>query len=114
MNCQDGKRRSLRPKIVALGHAYLSGMPLAHTPTSVATPKDALARVCTQGYAVAGQQIEIGLRSLAVPVRNSADTVVAGINALVSVARLSFARMEARLLPFLREATEGLTPAFSR
>lgn len=198
VDCQDGKRYALRPKIVALGHAYLSGMSLAHwaqpvldrlsqtmdeacslavldgqdivyvarsassrilspslnvggrlpayctsiglvmlahlsdaaladffaqvrftpytshTLTSVAALKDALARVRAQGYAVADQQIEIGLRSIAVPVRNNAGKVVAGINALLPVARLSVAQMEARLLPPLLKAADELTPAFSR
>lgn len=198
VDCQDGRRYSLRPKIVSLGHAYLSGMSLAHwaqpvldrfsqtmdeacslavldgldivyvarsassrilspslnvggrlpayctsiglvllahlqdgpledylskvrftpytshTITSVPALKDALAQVRAQRYAVADQQIEIGLRSIAVPVRNSVGKVVAGINALLPVARLSVAQMEARLLPPLLSAAEELTPAFSR
>jgi len=196
--CEDGRRFSLRPKIVSLGHAYLSGMALAHwaqpvldrlsqtveeacslavldgqdilyvarsTSSRIISPslnvgsrlpayctsiglvilaylpepaledylakvrfipftshtiispealREVLALVRAKGYAVADQQIEIGLRSIAVPVRNTADKVVAGINVLIQSSRLSVVQMEAQLVPPLLRAAEELTPAFSR
>ena len=48
-----------------------------------------LQQVRTQGYAIANQQMEIGLRSIAVPVRDKAGTVVSGINIIGPTSRMA-------------------------
>lgn len=195
---EDGNRYSLLPKIVSLGHAYLSATPLsaraqptldrlselvqescslavldgqdilyiarssssrimspslnvgsrlpanctsigqvlmAHLPemdlpkylaevkfrpytkltiTSADELRTTLERVRKDGFAIADQQLEVGLRSIAVPVRNTAGEVVAGINIIVQSARTTITELKTRFLPPLREAAEELGPILSR
>jgi len=70
--------------------------------------KKMLLQVRSQGYAIANQQMEIGLRSIAVPVRDKAGTVVSGINIIGPTTRMGIEHMRTRFLPLLREAAEAL------
>jgi IclR family pca regulon transcriptional regulator len=70
-----------------------------------------LQRVRNQGYALVDQELEIGLRSLAVPVRTRAGSVVGAINTGVQAARVTKEEMLERFLPVLREAAERLAMA---
>ncbi len=66
-----------------------------------------LDRVRAQGFATVDEELEIGLRSLAVPVRDEAGQVVAAIN--VGTAReRSIANLVVEALPVLREAAVRL------
>jgi len=60
------------------------------------------------GYAVVDQELEIGLRSIAVPVRSASGTVVAAINVSVHAAHATVRQMETRFLPHLRAASHDL------
>ena len=60
------------------------------------------------GYAVVDQELEIGLRSIAVPVRSASGTVVAAINVSVHAAHATVRQMETRFLPHLRAAGHDL------
>jgi IclR family transcriptional regulator, pca regulon regulatory protein len=59
-------------------------------------------------YAVADQEMEIGLRSIAVPVRNASGTVVAGINVIGHAARVNIRQMKTVHLPHLQAAAREL------
>lgn len=52
----------------------------SHTLTDAAAILRELARVWAQGYAVIDQEVELGLRSIAVPVLNARGKVVAALN----------------------------------
>lgn len=67
-----------------------------------------LARVRAQGHAVNDQEIEIGLRSIAVPVLNARGQVVAALNVGLSAARAEAAELSARFLPQLLRAQAEL------
>ncbi len=67
-----------------------------------------LARVRAQGHAVNDQEIEIGLRSIAVPVLNARGQVVAALNVGLSAARAEAAELPARFLPQLLRAQAEL------
>lgn len=87
--------------------AYLDRVGLrALTPKTV-TDKgllyEIIRRVQIQGFALADEELELGLRSLAVPVRNRPGRVVAAINIGVHAARVSATEMIERLLPILEE-----------
>ncbi|HWU09783.1 MAG TPA: IclR family transcriptional regulator C-terminal domain-containing protein, partial [Streptomyces sp.] len=84
-----------------LDHAELR--PLApHTLTRRAELEAALERVRTEGYALVDEELEAGLRSIAVPVRDRAGTAVASINvAMHSSSRTIDACLE-QVLPELR------------
>ncbi len=63
-------------------------------------------RVRERGFALVDQELELGLRSVAVPVRTASGTVVAAINASTQAARVTCPEMEARFLPPLHHAAE--------
>jgi IclR family pca regulon transcriptional regulator len=65
------------------------------------------ARAC--GYALNDQELELGLRSLAVPVRGAAGNVLAALNVGVPAARVSAAYMVEVFLPVLREGADELS-----
>ena len=67
-----------------------------------------LADVRRDGYALVDQELEIGLRSIAVPVRDGAGRCVAAINVGTQSARVSVAEMQARFLAPLRAAANEL------
>ena len=81
------------------------------TPRTLVT-KDALseavARVRRHRYALVDQELEIGLRSIAVPVRDFRERVAAAINVSVQASRVTSAEMEKRFLPALRTAADEL------
>lgn len=79
-----------------------------HTLMTVEALRAELARVHTQGYAVIDQELEIGLRSIAVPIAAPDGQVVAAINVGLQAARVSVAEMEERILPVLRDAAAEL------
>lgn len=92
--------------------AYLRRVePTPQTPRTVTSTTELAAIIDTvgrRGYAVVDQELEIGLRSIAVPVRDQSGRVVAAMNVGTQVSRFSVAEMESRLLPALREAAEEL------
>jgi IclR family pca regulon transcriptional regulator len=69
-----------------------------------------LERVRAQGYALVDQELELGLRSIAVPVRNARGRVLAAMNVGVQAGRVSQEEMLERFLPVLQRAAQGLTP----
>ena len=69
---------------------------------------DAIARVRKQQYAVVDQELEIGLRSIAVPVKDFRQRVAAAINVSVQATRVSVAEMEKTFMPALNAAAQEL------
>jgi len=78
------------------------------TVTSRDTLLQILQEVRQKGYAIVDQELEIGLRSLAVPVRNGRGEVVAAMNVGAQAVRISKRDMETTALPHLRHAAEEL------
>lgn len=94
--------------------AYLEETPLKRlTPYTLTDPallRAELERVRVQGYALVDQELELGLRSIAVPVRNARGRVLAAMNVGVQAGRVSKAEMLERFLPVLQSAAQSLTP----
>lgn len=92
--------------------AYLSRVELRpfteRTITSPARLREQLAAIRQQDYAIADQFMELTVRSIAVPVRNTAGTVVAGINVIVQAGRVSLRDMRSLYLPHLQAAARDL------
>lgn len=65
-------------------------------------------RVATEGYAILDEELEIGVRSVAVPVKGKAG-VVAALNVGMSTARVSLEDLRKRILPALRETAADLS-----
>jgi IclR family pca regulon transcriptional regulator len=79
------------------------------TPRTVTDPGElgaVLESVARSGYALVDEELEEGLRSLAVPVRDRAGTVVAAVNVAMHSVRRTRAQCVDELLPQLR-ATAG-------
>jgi IclR family pca regulon transcriptional regulator len=108
----------------SMGRVLLAGLPndqvyarLSATPLAKLTPhtlidSEALLReietVRNQGYSLVDQELEIGLRSIAVPVRNGRGHVVAAINIGTSAARVPMERLAVEYLPKLRSLQDDL------
>jgi IclR family transcriptional regulator, pca regulon regulatory protein len=91
---------------------YLSRVNLVphttRTITSVEKLRLALRNVRRNGYALVDQELEVGLRSLAVPVYAPSGRVVATINLSGNAPRMSVLEMQTRFLPHLRNAANEL------
>lgn len=81
-----------------------------HTLYEIAPLMDEIARVASQGYAVIDQELEIGLRSIGVPLINNRGETVAAINIGAQAARVSVAEMVEMYLPLMRSTREELRP----
>lgn len=107
----------------SLGRALLSDLEepqllevLQQKPPQMATPftktaiKDlilAIEVVRKQGYAFVDQELELGLKSIAVPVRGANGTVIAALN-VATVGKTSRTTLERSLLPALRECAREI------
>lgn len=92
--------------------AYLSRVRITRltrrTVTSSAALAAELATVRDAGFAVVDQELELGLRSIAAPVRGRAGSVVGAVNVSVHAARATVDAMRRRFLPPLLAATAGI------
>ena len=79
------------------------------TISSVSKLRSELKAVRQQGYALNDQELEMGLRSLAVPLFNSQGQVEAALNVGVHAGQVSAAELLNRVLPELQKAASELT-----
>ena len=110
--------------VTSMGRVLLAGLPddelaerlerieaaplTAHT----VTDKDALGTILEtvrrQGYAATDQELEEGLRSLAVPLRNASGNVIAALNLSVHASRASMAALRRDFLPLAVRAAAAI------
>jgi IclR family pca regulon transcriptional regulator len=87
--------------------AYVQRVDLAPLTTFTLTDKTAfrqlLERVRADGFVVTDQELEVGLRSTAVPIRDAHGNVIAAINLSAQAARVSPEKMRNEMLPHLLE-----------
>lgn len=92
--------------------AYLKRVRLEpHTPKTITKKQDlraALEAVRIEGCAIINEELELGLRSIAVPLFQANGTVRIALNIGTQAARTPAAEMKPRFLPPLLEATETL------
>ena len=114
----------LQAYCTALGRVLLASLPpaqaaesldsearIAHTRftvTSLERLLEILAEVRAEGFALNDQELEIGLRSIAVPVRNVVGVTVAAMNVSAQASRLSRHELIDTALAPLRAAAERL------
>ena len=67
-----------------------------------------LDQVRKQGYAVVDQELEQGLRSAAVPIRDASGTVVAALNVSVHASRASMQELRGAFVPPVQEAAAAI------
>ena len=101
--------------VTSMGRVLLAGLPdeeleerlarieVTQLTSRTVTDKDALrvilAGVRRQGYAATDQELEEGLRSLAVPLRSASGAVSAALNVSVHASRASMASLRREFLP---------------
>lgn len=90
--------RELRALLQAMPRPRLT----ARTITEEAPLLAELARVRAQGYAIVDQELEPGLRAIAVPLTDGRGTVVAAINVGAHAERMGIQRMRDSVLPRMR------------
>jgi IclR family pca regulon transcriptional regulator len=92
--------------------AYLKRVRLeARTPKTITDKsafQDALEATRTQGYAIVSEELEYGLRSIAVPIVQKNGRVTIALNLSAQAGRVSAEEMERRFLPLLKSASETL------
>ena len=71
--------------------------------------RQVLRLVQRNGYCIVDQELESGLRSLAVPIRDSAGRTVAALNVGAHAQRVSIQEMQLRFLPHLKAAAQELS-----
>jgi IclR family pca regulon transcriptional regulator len=92
--------------------AYLQRVDLVPLTTFSLTDRTAfrhlLERVRTDGFALTDQELEVGLRSTAVPIRDGHGCVTAAINLSTQAARVSPEQMHDEMLPHLLETARRI------
>src|SRR6202034_3504370 len=92
--------------------AYLCNLkPKAYTPkTMVKIPqlRNAIREAGKRGYAIVSEELEAGLRSIAVPVYNRSNRVVAAINVGTHVSRVDQSTLLKTCLPALQNGAQTL------
>jgi IclR family transcriptional regulator, pca regulon regulatory protein len=87
----------------------------ANTPKTITdggTLRQMIEKARMDGFAVADEELEVGLRSIAVPIRNGSRDVVAAINVSTQSARHSVSEMKKEFLPVLKDAAERIEAFF--
>jgi len=92
--------------------AYFGRVRLRPFTQHTLTSRDKLARVLESirhnGYSIVDQELEIGLRSIAVPVTDISGKIVAAMNIGAQATRATSRQMEQQFLPRLRAAAREL------
>ncbi len=86
---------------------------VAFTPHTITAPdalRAVLAQVAREGICVVDQELEIDLRSLAVPIHNGQGRIVAALNVSTQAGRTSREHMLEVFLPVLRTAAADMRP----
>ncbi|MNF67091.1 Pca regulon regulatory protein [compost metagenome] len=94
-------------------HDYLNHADLqAKTSRTLHTPQalwECLQQVRQQGWCLVDQELEQGLRSLAVPVYDSSGHVLAAMNVSTHAGRVPVSELEQRFLPIMLNASRELS-----
>jgi IclR family pca regulon transcriptional regulator len=72
--------------------------------------RDNIQKVRRNGYSLVDQELEIELRSIAVPIHNAAGRVIAAMNVSAQASRTAKKQMVDRFLPALRDAAMKMRP----
>ncbi len=79
-----------------------------YTVTTVDGVRELIATARSRGYALLEQQLDPGMRGIAVPIRSRTSEVVGGISVSLPMGNESTSAATSRVLPVLREAEHSL------
>lgn len=107
---------SLQPEEMWPG--ILQNIPLTAVTRHTVIDRIALRRVLEdvreKGWCIVDQELEIGLASLAVPLRDSTGTLLGAINVSVPIVRTSVEEIEHLILPRLQDTAAKIAQALNR
>jgi IclR family pca regulon transcriptional regulator len=86
----------------------------SHTLTTTSELLAEIRSVREKGYAVSDEELELGLRALAVPVVGPNDEIIAAISVSAASARVRSADLRRRFVPVLRTFASMLAEAFQK
>jgi IclR family pca regulon transcriptional regulator len=111
----------------SMGKVLLAGLPTesldqivadiafeTFTPYSIMEPETLLAQideVRAHGWALSDQELELGVRSIACPIRDQAGHTIAALNISGHAGRVSLSEMTERFLPALRQCVDQIEAA---
>jgi IclR family pca regulon transcriptional regulator len=114
----------------SLGHVLLAGLQApdldgylaaadlqpftSHTVTDADALRTELESVRAQGWALIDQELEIGVRSIAAPLRNRTGCTVAAMNVSAPASRVTLDAMRRELLPPLLAAAERISDMLAK
>jgi IclR family pca regulon transcriptional regulator len=84
------------------------------TLTDPAALRAELERVRAQGWALVDEELELGLRSIAAPVRGPSGAAVAALNVSAAASRVPVERVREEFLPALQRTAEAISVALGR
>ena len=79
-----------------------------HTVTSIPELKRIIRRDHDRGWSMLNQEFEEGICSLAVPIRDRSEQIIAAINVAANLSRTNPRKMIAQVLPRLKEAAKEI------
>lgn len=82
-----------------------------NTTVSKVKLRSEIEQVRLQGWSIVDQELEIGLRSISVPIRDRTGAIVAALNVCCPAARVSPEQMRTRILVALLDASNRITRA---
>lgn len=100
-------------EVEALWHASDRTHPTDSTVTSLQAFRAALAEVRDQGWAMVDQELEVGVRSVAAPIRDEEDRTVAAVNVSTHTSRTTKAELRRSVIPPLLETADAITTALT-
>jgi IclR family transcriptional regulator, pca regulon regulatory protein len=80
-----------------------------HTVTSKVKLRAEIENVRLEGYSIVDQELEIGLASISVPIRNGQGRVLAALNVCCPSSRMGIDEMKSRIVPELMQAAHTIT-----
>jgi IclR family pca regulon transcriptional regulator len=116
--------------VTSMGRVLLAGLPedelsayldslvpeqlTPHTVTSMDELRKVIARTATDGFALVDQELELGLRSIAVPIVDSRGRAMAALNASAHASRTSRDALLSDVLEPLRDCAGHISTALQR
>ncbi len=85
-----------------------------HTPTTATTLdrlRADLTAIAGAGYGMTDQELELGVRSIAAPIRDATGGVIAAVNVSTLTARVTLERLHGELLPRLLDTAARISAA---
>jgi IclR family pca regulon transcriptional regulator len=86
----------------------------AHTVATKRALRDAILRARNDGYCIVDQELEEGLRSLAAPITDATESVVAAVNVSVPTVRYTNAAVRRNLVPALLDTARAISVDLGR